>query len=58
MISGLSETHLYVEYINRSINFYSKVLNLKQCHYEAERKVAFFWIGKDKQSMLGLWEKP
>ena len=58
MIKGLYETHLYVESIERSIEFYSKVLELKQCHYEEERKAAFFWIGKDKQFMLGLWEKP
>jgi lactoylglutathione lyase len=58
MIKGLYETHLFVENINRSIEFYTKVLKLKLCHYESDRKAAFFWIGKDKQSMLGLWEKP
>jgi lactoylglutathione lyase len=57
MIKGLFETHLFVADIERSIEFYGKVLGLKQCHYEEERSVAFFWIGKDKQSMLGLWEK-
>ena len=58
MIKGLFETHLFVSDIARSIEFYGKVLGLKQCHYEKERRVAFFWIGKEKQSMLGLWEKP
>ena len=58
MIKGLYETHLFVEKIERSVEFYGKVLGLKQCHYEEERRAAFFWIGKDKQSMLGLWEKP
>lgn len=58
MIKGLYETHLYVEHIERSIDFYGNVLELKQCHYDARRKAAFFWIGADKQSMLGLWEKP
>ncbi len=58
MIKGLYETHLFVEKIERSIKFYTEVLGLKQCHYEEERKAAFFWIGRDKQSMLGLWEKP
>jgi len=58
MIKGLFETHLFVENIDRSIAFYGNTLGLKQCHYESERRVAFFWIGKDKQSMLGLWEKP
>lgn len=58
MIKGLYETHLFVEQLERSIEFYGKVLELKQCHFEAERRAAFFWIGKDKQAMLGLWEKP
>lgn len=58
MIKGLYETHLYVSNLENSIEFYSKVLGLQQCRYEAERRAAFFWIGKDKQAMLGLWEKP
>ena len=58
MIKGLYETHLYVEDLERSIDFYGEVLGLKQCHFTEERRAAFFWIGKDKQAMLGLWEKP
>ena len=51
MIKGLFETHLFVENIERSIEFYGKVIGLKQCHYEEKRRVVFFWIGKDKQSL-------
>ena len=58
MIKGLYETHLFVENLERSIEFYAKTLGLKQCRYGVERRTAFFWIGKDKQFMLGLWEKP
>ena len=58
MIKGLYETHLYVADLERSIDFYSRVLGLEQCHYEEGRRAAFFWIGKPKQFMLGLWEKP
>jgi catechol 2,3-dioxygenase-like lactoylglutathione lyase family enzyme len=58
MIKGLFETHLFVEDLKRSTDFYTNTLGLKQCHYEEERRAAFFWIGKDKQAMLGLWEKP
>ena len=58
MIKGLYETHLYVENLERSIEFYKNVLKLKQCRFGAERRTAFFWIGEDKQAMLGLWEKP
>jgi len=58
MIKGLFETHIFVEDLARSIDFYSNVLGLIQCHYEEERKIAFFWIGKPKEAMLGIWEKP
>ncbi|WP_298423465.1 VOC family protein [uncultured Kordia sp.] len=58
MIKGLYETHLFVEDLERSIEFYSKALGLKLCRFGAERRTAFFWIGEDKRFMLGLWEKP
>lgn len=58
MIKGLFETHLIVGNLDTSVEFYSKVLGLKLCRFEAERRAAFFWIGEDKQAMLGLWEKP
>jgi len=58
MIKGLYETHLFVEHLEISIDFYKNILGLEQCHFEAERRAAFFWIGKPKESMLGLWEKP
>lgn len=58
MIKGLYETHLFVVDLERSIDFYANKLGLEQCHYEEERRAAFFWIGQPKQAMLGLWEKP
>ena len=58
MIKGLYETHLFVENLEASIDFYKNVLGLKQCYREEERRTAFFWIGKPKEAMLGLWEKP
>lgn len=58
MITGLYETHIYVEDLERSIAFYKNVLGLEQCHYDENRQIAFFWVGKPKEAMLGLWEKP
>jgi catechol-2,3-dioxygenase len=58
MIKGLYETHLLVENLERSIDFYKNVLELEHCHTEEKRRIAFFWIGKPKEYMLGLWEKP
>ncbi len=58
MIKGLFETHLFVEELERSIDFYENVLGLTKCGYNDGRRVAFFWIGEPKAAMLGLWEKP
>ena len=58
MIKGLYETHLFVENLEVSIDFYKNILGLEQCYFENERRIAFFWIGKPKEAMLGLWEKP
>lgn len=58
MIKGLYETHLFVEDLERSVDFYKNILGLQHAHTEEKRRVAFFWVGKPKQAMLGLWEKP
>ena len=59
MIKGLFETHLFVEDLERSIDFYTNILGLEQYLYEEERRAALFWIGETpRQAMLGLWEKP
>jgi len=58
MIRGLYETHLFVENLENSIEFYKNMLGVEQCYFEQERRAAFFWIGKPRQAMLGLWEKP
>ena len=58
MIKGLYETHLFVEDLERSIDFYQNVLGLTKCGYNDERRIAFFWIGEVQSAMLGLWEKP
>lgn len=58
MIKGLFETHIFVENLDRSVNFYKNVLGLTPCNYKDERRIAFFWIGEPGEAMLGLWEKP
>ncbi len=54
-IQGLWETHLTVADLDRAIAFYRDVLGLTLAHTIAERHVAFFWIGRPRQAMLGLW---
>ncbi|MGM9477658.1 VOC family protein [Pedobacter sp. GSP4] len=58
MIKGLFETHIYVADLKRSVDFYQNTLGLTLCHYEQERNIAFFWIGKPQEAMLGIWQKP
>jgi catechol-2,3-dioxygenase len=58
MIKGIYETHINVENLERSIDFYQNVLGLEKCRYDDERRIAFFWVGKPQEYMLGLWEKP
>ncbi len=52
----LFETHLTVEDLQRSMNFFSEALGLELAQVFPERKVAFYWIGGRGNSMLGLWE--
>ncbi|WP_415191097.1 VOC family protein [Psychroserpens sp.] len=44
--------------MERSIDFYTNTLKIEQYLYEEYRRVALFWIGKQRQAMLALCEKP
>lgn len=57
MIKGLYETHVQVSDLNTAIEFYTEVLGLEFAHKDETRPIAFLWIGKNKESMLGLWEQ-
>jgi lactoylglutathione lyase len=57
MIKGLYETHVQVSDLENAIKFYTEVLGLQLAHTEENRRIAFLWIGKNKESMLGLWEQ-
>jgi lactoylglutathione lyase len=51
----LFETHLSVSDLERSVTFYSNVIGLEQAYRSDAQNVAFFWIGGQGHSMLGLW---
>lgn len=57
MIKGLYETHIQVSNLGKAIEFYTEVLGLEFAHKDEARPIAFLWIGKSKESMLGLWEQ-
>ncbi len=57
MVKGLYETHIQVHHLESAIQFYTEVLGLELAHKEEGRRIAFLWIGKNKESMLGLWEQ-
>jgi lactoylglutathione lyase len=56
--TGLFETHLRVKNLERSAEFYEQILGLELGMKEQERRVAFYWIGGQGKTMLGLWENP
>jgi lactoylglutathione lyase len=55
-IRDLFEAHLTVKDLRRSMRFFGDALGLELAQVFAERKVAFYWIGRRGNSMLGLWE--
>jgi lactoylglutathione lyase len=55
-IHSLFESHLSVADLERSMSFYGDVLGLELAQVFSERKVAFYWIGAKRESMLGIWE--
>ncbi|GAB5437938.1 VOC family protein [Falsiruegeria mediterranea] len=55
-ILGIYETHLPVRDLERSVAFYRNKLGLELAKVLPDRKVAFFWVGKKEQGMLGLWQ--
>ncbi|MEA1848860.1 VOC family protein [Chryseobacterium sp. MHB01] len=57
MIKGLYETHIQVSNLENAINFYTEVLGLKLAHQDENRRIAFLWVGEDRDFMLGLWEQ-
>ena len=58
LFRGLFETHLHVADLERSMRFYGEVLGLELGLKESARRAALYWVGKDRRTMLGLWERP
>jgi lactoylglutathione lyase len=58
LFRGLFETHLHVADLEKAMAFYGEVLGLELGLHQKERRAAFYWIGRDRSAMLGLWEKP
>jgi lactoylglutathione lyase len=55
-IRDLFEAHLTVKDLQRSMSFFGGALGLELAQVCRERRVAFYWIGRRGDSMLGLWE--
>lgn len=55
-IRGLFETHVTVSDLNRAMKFYGETLGLELAHVVPTRGVAFYWLGGEGESMLGVWE--
>ena len=55
-IRDLFESHLTVSDLQRSMSFFSEVLELEIAQVFLDRRVALHWIGGRGGAMLGLWE--
>ncbi len=55
-IRDLFEGHLTVSDLDRALAFYGGTLGLELARTFPERRVAFYWLGKPGEAMLGLWE--
>ena len=53
--TGLFEAHLTVSDLDRAVAFYRDVVGLPPAFELPDRDVAFFWIGRRGEAMLGLW---
>lgn len=57
MIRKVFETHIPVADLERARRFYEEVMDLDLGMLDASRRIAFYWVGGENHSMLGLWEK-
>ena len=55
-VRDLFESHLNVANLQRSMSFFGQTLGLELAEVFWKRRVAFYWIGGQGNSMLGLWE--
>jgi catechol 2,3-dioxygenase-like lactoylglutathione lyase family enzyme len=56
MITGLFETHIPVSNLQASMEFYGALPGLELATLDIKRNIAFYWVGKHGEAMLGLWE--
>ena len=54
-VRGLFEAHLAVSDLDRSVRFYRDLVGLAPAFELRDRGVAFFWVGRPGEAMLGLW---
>ena len=55
-VRALFESSLNVADLQRSMSFFGQTLGLELAEVSWKRWVAFYWIGGQGNSMLGLWE--
>ena len=55
-VERLFEAHLTVSHLSRAMAFYGETLGLELAHVSRDRGVAFYWLGGQGHTMLGIWE--
>jgi lactoylglutathione lyase len=58
LFKGLSDMHLNVSELTRSMLFYGHVLGLELAAYDEARGVGYYWVGERGHALLGLWARP
>ena len=58
LFRGLFETHLHVTDLEKAMRFYGDVLGLELGLKETNRRAALYWVGRNRSTMLGIWERP
>ncbi len=58
LFRGLFEAHLHVADLEKAMKFYEHVLGLELGLKETNRRAALYWVGRNRSTMLGIWERP
>jgi catechol 2,3-dioxygenase-like lactoylglutathione lyase family enzyme len=56
-VGTIFETHVDTTDLERAMRFYGDTLGLELGFVEAQRGIAFYWIGGRGNAMLGVWTK-
>jgi catechol 2,3-dioxygenase-like lactoylglutathione lyase family enzyme len=57
LFRGIFESHLHVADLEKAMRFYGEVLGLELGLKDTDRRAALYWVGRNRSTMLGVWER-